>query len=158
SSGLPGAIRAGSALPGRSRRKSFLRAFGSGPWHWKQLFDRIGRTSRLKSTGFACWERAADGRSATSAAATRTRSVPVRKVTGAPRGGGRRRSPGGQQAGKSVAVSVLALRGAWGRKPAAGPAGGVTRRDCGAPRLPVSVCGNVGNLGNLVAPRTSPAA
>src|ERR1700733_4818970 len=29
-----------------------MRIFSSGPWHLKQLSERMGRTSRLKSTGF----------------------------------------------------------------------------------------------------------
>src|SRR6266850_8021835 len=33
-----------------SSRSFPLRAFSSGPWHWKQLSDKIGRISRLKST------------------------------------------------------------------------------------------------------------
>src|SRR5438552_4879163 len=52
---LPGTI---TVLPSLTRNapslvssRSFpLRAFSSGPWHWKQLSDRIGRISRLKST------------------------------------------------------------------------------------------------------------
>src|SRR5262245_56838647 len=32
-----------------SRRSLPLRTLSSGPWHWKQLLERIGRTSRLKS-------------------------------------------------------------------------------------------------------------
>src|SRR5581483_466133 len=35
-----------------SRRKPASRLFASGPWHVKQLSDRSGRMSRLKSTGF----------------------------------------------------------------------------------------------------------
>ena len=42
------------AAPSRvSRRRSAFRSFSSGAWHVKQLFDRMGRTSRLKSTGWA---------------------------------------------------------------------------------------------------------
>src|SRR6266487_4501395 len=52
---LPGTI---TVLPSLTRNapslvssRSFpLRAFSSGPWHWKQLSDKIGRISRLKST------------------------------------------------------------------------------------------------------------
>ena len=29
-----------------------MRIFSSGPWHLKQLSERMGRISRLKSTGF----------------------------------------------------------------------------------------------------------
>src|SRR6266496_1771973 len=45
---LPSLIR---NTPSRVSSRSFpLRAFSSGPWHWKQLSDKIGRISRLKST------------------------------------------------------------------------------------------------------------
>src|SRR2546425_11170953 len=52
---LPGMI---TVLPSLTRNapslvssRSFpLRAFSSGPWHWKQLSDKIGRISQLKST------------------------------------------------------------------------------------------------------------
>jgi hypothetical protein len=50
SAGFPGTI-AESVAPLRvSNRSLAVRSFGSGPWQAKQLFARIGRTSRLKST------------------------------------------------------------------------------------------------------------
>lgn len=53
-SGLPGIMaapgkRRANASSFRSRRKPAWRMAGSGPWHLKQLSDRIGRMSRLKS-------------------------------------------------------------------------------------------------------------
>ena len=41
------------ALSLTSSRKSAFRVFASGPWHVKQFSERIGKTSRRKSTG-AC--------------------------------------------------------------------------------------------------------
>src|SRR5262249_7318399 len=35
----------------RSSRRFAWRIAGSGPWHLKQLSDRMGRISRIKSTG-----------------------------------------------------------------------------------------------------------
>ena len=57
SSASPGTIAgspdfAGFNASSRISSRSFaLRALSSGPWHLKQLFERIGRTSRLKSGG-----------------------------------------------------------------------------------------------------------
>ena len=58
SSGRPGTIagasaRSATASSRRSSRRSACRASPSGPWHSKQLADRIGRMSRLKSTSAA---------------------------------------------------------------------------------------------------------
>src|SRR6185436_6510428 len=36
----------------RSKRSLALRSFSSGPWHLKQLSERIGRISRLNSMGW----------------------------------------------------------------------------------------------------------
>ena len=51
-SGFPGTMamdpsRSAYAFSAMSRRRSALRASLSGPWHSKQLFDRIGKISRL---------------------------------------------------------------------------------------------------------------
>src|SRR5262245_53119070 len=55
SSGLPGTIGVAPESAGliassrKSSRNSPWRAFLSGPWQWKHVSDRIGRTSRLNS-------------------------------------------------------------------------------------------------------------
>src|SRR5207249_7388285 len=61
---LPGTMTVTPSLPRKapslvSRRSLALRAAASGPWHWKQWLDRIGSTSRLKSTVGPpdCWVR-----------------------------------------------------------------------------------------------------
>ena len=51
SSGLPGTITLAMAPSRVSRRNFALRAAASNPWQAKQLSERMGRTSRLKSTG-----------------------------------------------------------------------------------------------------------
>src|SRR4051812_48473069 len=57
--GLPGTtaaapfFRVRTALSRWSRRSPALRWPSSGPWQAKQFFERIGLTSRLKSTGGA---------------------------------------------------------------------------------------------------------
>lgn len=57
SEGRSGTIARASDLAGfmassrRSRRNPPLRVLASGPWHLKQCVDRMGRTSRRKSTG-----------------------------------------------------------------------------------------------------------
>src|SRR5262249_6275890 len=48
---LPATTRAASVR--RSRRRPAMRVLASGPWHWKQLSERMGRISRWKSTGAA---------------------------------------------------------------------------------------------------------
>src|SRR5215470_6870301 len=55
---LPGAIiryppRSAKKLSLLSSRKFPWRPSSSGPWHAKQVSERIGRMSRLKSTGFS---------------------------------------------------------------------------------------------------------
>ena len=63
-----------SAIPSLVSSRSFaLRAFSSGPWQAKQWSDRIGITSRLKSTGAglpAGGEPGSAGNTRTRAAAT----------------------------------------------------------------------------------------
>ncbi len=53
SAALPGTMmpRLTNAPSSVSKWNRVLRAFSSGPWHAKQLFERIGRISRLKLTG-----------------------------------------------------------------------------------------------------------
>src|SRR5215472_14764329 len=55
---LPGAIirypaRSAKTLSLLSSRKFPWRPSSSGPWHAKQVSERMGRMSRLKSTGFS---------------------------------------------------------------------------------------------------------
>ena len=45
--------RSATASSRRSSRRSPSLESASGPWHWKQLSDRIGRMSRLKSTALS---------------------------------------------------------------------------------------------------------
>jgi hypothetical protein len=45
---IPRFVKAPSSV---SKWKRVFRAFSSGPWQAKQLFERIGRISRLKLTG-----------------------------------------------------------------------------------------------------------
>ena len=47
---LPGTITSAFASCSRSSRSFALRALPSGPWHVKHVSERIGSTSRLKST------------------------------------------------------------------------------------------------------------
>ena len=45
-------VESAAVIPSReSTRRPASRVSGSGPWHWKHLSERIGRTSRAKSTG-----------------------------------------------------------------------------------------------------------
>jgi hypothetical protein len=48
--GISPDLRGLTASSRRSSRSFALRALSSGPWHWKQLRERMGRTSRWKST------------------------------------------------------------------------------------------------------------
>ncbi len=62
SAAIPGRIagrpsRAAWAADCKSSRKSASRESSSGPWQPKHFAARIGRTSRLKSTGPAAWAR-----------------------------------------------------------------------------------------------------
>src|SRR5262249_13728574 len=59
----------------RSNRSLALRSFSSGPWHLKQLSERMGRISRLKST-----RAAAPGLSLPTARKGIPRSTAVLKV------------------------------------------------------------------------------
>src|SRR4051794_22354743 len=87
-SGLP-ATNAGplrpplSASSRRSRRSLPLRAPSSGPWHLKQKSDRIGRTSRWKSTAASAREQASDA----EITAARTRLARFIAVSGGNEGG-----------------------------------------------------------------------
>ena len=54
-SGLPGTMATAPDFAGfiasalKSSRSFDLRCFSSGPWHWKQVSEKIGRMSRLNS-------------------------------------------------------------------------------------------------------------
>ena len=75
----------------RSSRKSALRVFESGPWQVKQFCDRIGKTSRRKSTGSS-----ASVSVGISASRARTKSV-ARKDLRGPMARRARKCAGGTQ-------------------------------------------------------------
>ena len=72
-------VLAAYALSGRSRRTPERLAFASAPWHLKQVFERMGRTSRLNTMA------AGTGGSAASAArwadAMRAKATPGTRAT-----------------------------------------------------------------------------
>ena len=73
--------RSAKADSATSSRRSACRAFSSKPWHWKQFSERIGRTSRLKSSFGSSAERVPDA----ILRANRVRSI-VRCMTAGPPG------------------------------------------------------------------------
>src|SRR5436305_12664953 len=76
----------------RSSRSAAIRRFESIPWQRKQLLERIGRTSRLKSTGFGAFgeDAGAAGRGGAAAAASVSASGAI-TASAAASGCGRRR-------------------------------------------------------------------
>src|SRR5262245_31437696 len=59
-------LRAATASSSRSSRNSAWRALASGPWHWKQLSDRIGRMSLLNSISRGDWANVDDAAESTA--------------------------------------------------------------------------------------------
>src|SRR5262245_370154 len=69
-----------------SRRRPALRASASGPWHLKQLSERIGNTSREKSTSPA-GSRDGQASAATARARRVRRGIAASSVGGGAEGG-----------------------------------------------------------------------